>query len=108
MGRKKSQNPQIAQWARNLWEKASMAENGLEIRYSNEKEAAKARFDLYTARNADRVQNEKIYPAGDPLHGQSVWDIFRVQLVKCPNGDCILRITLHSAEQFTPLSIAEL
>lgn len=101
------QNPHLASWAREIWEKALETSNGLQLSYATKEAAISARFALYTARNANRAENERLYPdPEDVMHGVSVWDNLRASVSR--NPPWTLTITAHSNPINRPTEMKEL
>lgn len=103
-----AQNPHLASWAREIWEMAIESKSGLSLSYESKRAAEAARFALYTARNSNRRENAEIFPEGDPQHGKSPWDVFRVQVDPGDAPFYDLVITRHEAPSHAPREIKEL
>lgn len=63
-----------------LFDAAVSDPKGVRVGFSEKGEATFFRMRLHNARKIDRRNNAKIYPEGDPMHGQSIYDRLVVQI----------------------------
>ena len=63
------------------FDKALGDSRGIRLPFNSYNEAKSYQFRMNTARALDRRENEKIYPKGDPMHGQSQYDTLQVRIV---------------------------
>ncbi len=62
-----------------LFDKALEAAKGIRIEYGEEKVAGYHGLRFNKARSLDRERNAKIYPEGDAMHGQSLYDAISIR-----------------------------
>lgn len=59
---------------------------GIRIPFDTEEEAMHYRMRLHNARAIDRKENAKLYAKGEPLHGQSAYDVLQVRIREGEDG----------------------
>lgn len=80
-----------------LWNKA-LEGNGVVVEFKSSAARTKMRQRLYTARDRDRKNSQKIYPdPDDARHGRSAWDDLVLVLV----GDTKMRISKPRLDEAT-------
>jgi hypothetical protein len=64
-----------------VYDKALEDPKGIRLPFNSEKEAMYFRMRMHQARAIDRKENSQIYPPGEPLHGQSQYDLLSIRLI---------------------------
>lgn len=75
-----------------IYEKAMDDPKGVRIPFNTRGDAVYYRMRLHTARTIDRNDNIKLYAKGDPLYGQSKYDVLQVRIlhgVAMPEEDIV-------------------
>lgn len=66
---------------RELFEAALADPKGARALLGTQEACINMRTRMHYFRKLDREANERIYPAGDPMHGTSIYDPYVVQLI---------------------------
>jgi len=75
-----SKSPLAFDDVREAFERAIETEKGIMIRCKSHAHATTTRSRFNYFRKLDRVENQKVYPPGNPMHGKSVYDRFSLRI----------------------------
>lgn len=64
----------------NIFDAALEDERGVRIQCSDQDKATFLRMRMHNARKIDRKDNAEIYPEGEPMHGQSIYDKLAIRI----------------------------
>lgn len=82
---------------------------GIRLAFSNLGDAKNYQMRMHNARAIDRRENKKTFPEGDPMHGQSTYDILQVRIRHGEDGTVFLYVEPKdkNAPEIEPLSEIE-
>lgn len=81
-----------------LFDKALEGHNGARAKFDDHATCMNMRTRLHYFRKLDREANAKTYPREHPMHGQSPYDDFVVQIIPDVDGDYWLYIQRRSSK----------
>jgi hypothetical protein len=92
----------------NLYAAAAADPSGARACLGTESAAIQMRTRMHYFRKLDREANQTTYPPGDPMHGQSIYDEYVVQIKDDSEGEWWLYITPRSARILAIQGLSEI
>jgi hypothetical protein len=75
-----------------VYEKALEDPKGIRLAFDTTGDARNYQMRMHNARAIDRRENAKTYPLGDPMHGQSTYDVLQVRIRHGEDGSTFLYV----------------
>lgn len=83
---------------RNLYERAATDPKGARACLGTYEASVQMRTRMHYFRKLDRQANEGVYPVGHPMHGQTLYDEYVVQLKEDSAGEWWMYVTPRSSK----------
>jgi len=75
-----------------IYDKALDDPKGIRLVFDNHASARNYQMRMNNARAIDRKENLRTYPIGDPMHGQSQYDVLQVRIRHGEDGSIFLYV----------------
>jgi hypothetical protein len=70
-----------------VYDQALTDPKGIRLAFPNREAARNYQMRMHKARSLDREENAIAYPKGDPMHGQSPYDVLQVRIREQNDGE---------------------